>query len=143
MAGIGNTHFNVLSGGTSTALLGTAGFNRISNDYTPEHAHHGKSIKYTIILIIITAIIFTTVISIYDLIRDIIRKHYAEKFISRDKFIDENDINNETNDKNTGGRRLLEYNYTIYASALFAGICIILCVILVPILLFFSWPHYY
>ena len=98
--------FRLLTDNINTSLLGTADplkfvdANRLeSNDLYARKIHgsddKNRSIRYTIIIIIISAIIFVTVVSLYDIIRGYITNYFANKALHDPKFNDTTkDINN-------------------------------------------------
>ena len=90
--------------------------------------HRGKqshSIKYTIIVVIISALIFVAVISLFDVIRSFIVSYFASIAFNNPLSgltpltIEQNRISNEE---------------TRRASIVFALICVFLALILIPIL---------
>lgn len=87
-----------------------------------------NTILYTIIIIIISAIIFVTVVALYDVINSIITSYFSNKAynnpksnISRQDII-QNNINNN------------EYKRS---SSVFALLCLISAIILIPTLIFY------
>lgn len=104
-------------------------------EYLSEKHIHGPSKEettnatniYTIILVIISAIIFVTVVSIYDIIRALITNYYAKKTL-------EDPVSNNTTEDIE--RTLLANNNAFYASFVFAGICVLTAVIFIPLLLY-------
>jgi len=76
-----------------------------------------ETIKYTMIIIIISAIIFVTIIAIYDVLRSI-SNYYTNKFLI-----------------NSDSPALIVYRNALIVSTMFAAICIISSLILIPLLL--------
>ena len=72
--------------------------------------------KYTLIIVFISAIIFVTVISIYDVVRNIINYYYAKKVLT-DKTIN-NDPKSITNTMTVNKN-------TLISSIIFSSFCII------------------
>lgn len=91
--------FRPLQGGsTSEALLGTADpvnvldFNQenVDSSLFEEETHSPElkksNIRYTIILVIITAIVFVTIIAIYDVFRSLINSYVANNDVLKTNF---------------------------------------------------------
>ena len=100
-----------------------------SKDYSNRKIHaltHKETIKYTIVITCISAIIFVTIISIYDALHNIINAHYSENYLSDSQ----NNISQETIERT----RIANQN-NIIASGIFALMCIISAIILIPLLL--------
>jgi ABC-type Fe3+ transport system permease subunit len=125
----------------STALLGAADPIKLSRPpYTEDRSSyterriHGRTENNTtesnyhiIIIVIISAILFVTVISIYDVARSAIVNYYAS--------ISLNDP--LSNNKQSDIERTLIANYNSFiAATIFSLICIISAIISIPILLY-------
>lgn len=84
------------------------------------------SMKYTLIIVIISAIIFVTVISLYDVARNILSYYYSVRTVR-----DSTAINTPDNITNTevGGW------YSLMGITTFAIFCIITVILLLPILI--------
>jgi len=79
----------------------------------------------TIILIIISAIIFVTFVAIYDFIKGLINNYYSKKSL------------NDPNSYNTSEdiqRTIIANEHSLMSNFIFVLVCIIIAVILVPIL---------
>jgi hypothetical protein len=94
--------------------------------HSPEEKR--ASMKYTIIVIIISAIIFVTIISIYDIFRNIISNHYAEIALE-----DPNADNKSHDIKST----LIANRNALTSSIMFSLFCIITGTITIYILIKF------
>lgn len=92
--------------------------------HSPSHIHK-KTMKYTIVLVFISAIIFVTVISIYDIFRNIISGYFNEKYIQKSH----NNIPQENIE-----RTIIADKNAIISSIIFALFCIVFALIFVPIL---------
>lgn len=103
-----------------------------ASDYIYERIHgtphaHGKTIKYSIIMILISAILFVTIISMYDVLRNIITYHYTEKNLK--------DLHNKLSQESIELSTTTN-NYTLISSIIFSITSIILAIILIPLLLY-------
>lgn len=101
-------------------------------DSTRERAHtvhdnesHANEIKRTIIIVIITAILFVTVVSIFDVVHDIVNNYYADLALT-----DPDSDNTQENIK----RSQIANKETLYSSIAFCLFCIVVSVITIPIL---------
>jgi len=133
--------FTPISGGLSTALSGAIEPTKFldirdirdvrSEDIYSKRIHEPtdrtKSIKYTILIVIISAIIFVTVIAIYDVIRSIIDNHYAHLAL-----IDKNSHNTPEDIERT---QIANEN-ALWAHIVFASICIVSAIILICLLVY-------
>lgn len=100
-----------------------------SKDYSNKRIHelsHGETIKYTIVITCISAIIFVTIVAIYDTLHNVINAYYSENYLD----YADNNISQETIERT----RIANKN-AIMASSIFALICIIAAIILIPLLL--------
>jgi hypothetical protein len=123
----------------STALLGTADPTKFVDVYRKdvdrslfEREIHGSreqkaSIKYTLIIIVISAIIFVTVIAIYDVFRNIIIDYFAKMALE-----DPRSHNRKQEIEST----IIANNDAFKASIAFSLFCIITAIILVYILIY-------
>lgn len=123
-------------GSPSTALLGIAAnqdsFTDISrNDdsyqggtYNPRN----KNLKYTLIVIVISAIIFVTIVSIYDTIRTVIKNYYAKIALT-------DPMSNNT--KEDIDRTIVSNHDALKANFFFSLFCLVTGIILIWILLKF------
>ena len=85
-------------------------------------------IKYTIIIILVSAVIFVTAVALYDVIRHIINNYYAKQVLI--------DLGEEDEETVRGIDRTLAANRgTLIASGIFALFCVVIAIILVPLLL--------
>lgn len=94
---------------------------------------HGKidrseSIKYTIIIVIVSAIIFVTVIAIYDIIRNGINNYYASIAL--------NDVNSHNTPEQIEQTEIANSN-SLWSSMVFALLCLISAVVFIVILIYF------
>lgn len=120
--------------GLSESLVGVADPAKFTDPFRNEsreiHAGlpKGDTLKYTLIIVIISAIIFVTVIAIYDIIRNYINNKYAK-------------ISLENPDSGNTPQQiqstLIANSNQLISSFVFALICIILALILIPILITF------
>lgn len=125
---------------TGEALLGIADPTKFVDVYRNdvgrsiyEKRIHGngdktQNIKYTIIIIIVSAIIFVTIVSIYDIFRNLINNYYAQITLE-----EPNSGNSETEIKST----LIANKYSLISSLFFAIFCIITSIILIYLLIKF------
>src|SRR5438105_15887759 len=84
---------------------------------------NSPSLKYTLILIIISAIIFVTIVSLYDVLRNFISKTYATATLN-------DPISHNLPEQIEA--TLLANNNAFYASLTFAGTCLLLAIVLIP-----------
>ena len=120
-------------GSLSTSLLGIVDqskFTDISrNDDSYQGATHNpqsRDLKYTILVIVISAVIFVTIVSIYEVIRTIIKNYYA-KIALTDPM---------SNNKQKDIDRTIISNYdALKSSFFFALFCLVTGIILIWILL--------
>lgn len=124
-------YFTPLRGGFKQSLIGVATPGRFvdvtdqDNRLYPKR-RPGTDNSNAIILVIITAILFVTIISIYDVIRNIINNHYASKAL-RDPLAH--------NDPQDIESTLIGNKEGLIASIVFAVLCLITGGILIYILL--------
>ena len=101
-----------------------------SRDLTSRNIHghisHEDTIRYTIVITCISAIIFVTIISMYDVLRNIVNSYYTENYF-------ENSNNNMSEDDIT--RIRISNKNTIISSVIFSLLCILSAIILIPSLL--------
>lgn len=138
------TSFSPLSGGFSTALSGTVEpvkfldtsrpdieFRTESSDIYGRRIHEGSkssgTINYTIVLVIISAIIFVTVVALYDVIRTGLNTYFANQAL-----IDPNSHNTQ---QDIEAAQIANQNIFI-ANIVFAAITFAIAVIAI---LFFLW----
>ena len=124
--------FQPLRINSSTALSGTIEPTKFfeHDKYLEERHIHGsshtaESLRFTIIIIIISAILFVTIIAIYDIVRIGIINHYANKSL-HDK--------RSQNNREDIERTIVANENSFWASIAFATFCIISAVILVFLL---------
>jgi len=122
--------------GLNDSLIGVADATKItdskrngSKDYSNRRFHelsHGETIRYTIIITCISAILFVTIVSIYDVLHNVINVYYNDLYLNDPhSHISQEDIERtKTSNKNT-----------LIANCIFALICIVSAVIFVPLLL--------
>lgn len=84
-----------------------------------------NNVKYTISVVIISALVFITLVAIYDVIRNIINNYYAEKSLKDP---------NSHNTQEEIDRTTIANNNQLTASIIFALFCIITAVIIIIIL---------
>jgi hypothetical protein len=136
--------FTPLSSGTlSSSLLGSADPARFTDplreDARPPSQEalesrrvHGsvrtqaETLAYTVLIIMVSAVIFVTVIAIYDVIKTAVSNHYAKSAL----------LDPESHNKKTDIRRTLVANQAaLNASAVFAAAAVGSALLLVPILI--------
>lgn len=127
--------FHPLQPGFSQSLLGTGDLAKFVDVGEREDTLYGKRIrtserigknKNTVIIITISAIIFVTVVSIYDVIRNAINNYYATIALN------DPNANNSQDDINS---TIIGNRQGLIASFVFAIFCILVATILVYILL--------
>lgn len=130
-----------ISNGLSTALSGVVepskfiDFRDLSSRDLYERRMHGPSnkdkkndtLKYSIIIVIISAILFVAVISIFDVVRAYFNKIYAK--------ISLNDPNSNNKEEDIV-RTTIAINNQFWSTLTFCGFCIVTAVILVTIAIF-------
>lgn len=134
-------NFQPISGGLSSALLGVADpikfvdTERIETKDSlyarrrvEKTSNDRSSLRYTILLIIITAIIFITIVAIYDVIRNGITNYYARLAL-------ENKCSFNTSENIS--RTLIANEKSFQSSVVFACLAIVLAVILVILIIQF------
>lgn len=92
----------------------------------PTRRTKDSSIKYTIFIIIISAIIFVTAVSIYDVFRNLINSYFAKLALQDPK------SHNKPEDIE---RSIIANRDSLISSVFFAGFCLIIALIFVPLLL--------
>ncbi len=132
--------FTPISGGLSSALSGSIEPTKLLlssrndiRDLSDRRIHSPESnkqshIMYTILIIIISALIFVTIIAIYDVIRNAINNYYAA--ISLD------DPNSHNNPQDIERTKIANQN-ALWSSMVFAAICIVSAFILIVIFIQF------
>lgn len=118
------------------SLIGVADTNKFidplrveSKDFSNKKIHelsHGETIKYTIVITCISAILFVTIISIYDTLHNVINAYYSENYLS--------DVHNNISQETIERTRIANKN-TLIANGIFTLVCIISAVIIIPLLL--------
>lgn len=133
--------YTPISGGLSTALSGIVEPTKFldikdirdvkTDEYSSRRIHSPeekiRSVKYTILIVIISAIIFVTVIAIYDIIRALINNHYAELALT--------DPNSHNTPEDIQRTEIANTN-SLLASIVFASVCVISAVILIFVLIY-------
>jgi hypothetical protein len=129
--------FRPISTGFSTSLLGSSDPVKFSDPLRfekrlVERNIHGSTkvstIEYTLIIIVISAIIFVTVVAIYDIFRSMSYNYYANLSL----------LNPESNNTLEDIQRTLIVNQgSLKANITFAIFCIVLALALIPLLLYF------
>lgn len=126
------------SGTVNSALFGAIEPSKFINidkyDKTlyDEHVHpieeKKSGVRYTIIIIIISAIIFVTIISIYDVFRSLIKNYYAKMA-----------LNNPQSDNNIEdiNRTIIANRDELIAYTTFSILCIITSIIIIYIIVKF------
>lgn len=92
-----------------------------------------ETMRYTIVLVIISAIIFVTVVALYDVIRSGLNAHFANLALT--------DPNSHNTPEDIERTQIANQN-AFWASVIFATICLIIGIILIFLLLMFlnrSW----
>lgn len=123
--------FHPLSPGTGQALLGASqAFQSSDDDSLFERRISGpkqrvRSTKGTLIIVIISAIIFVTIVAIYDVIRNAINNYYAKIAL-----INPIAGNTAQNINST----VIANKQALISSIVFAIFCVILAAVLVPIM---------
>ncbi len=92
-------------------------------------------LKYTIIIILVSAIIFVTAVSIYDVIRHLINNHYAKQVLLDIQVRDPENVTDE--DRKSIERTLAANQGTLMGSLVFAVFCVLTAILLIPLLLMF------
>ena len=123
--------FHPISFNTGTALLGTAVSDPTRSDITqslyPRGIHgapvRGPSLTYTLIIIVVSAIIFVTIVSIYDVIRNGVYVLNARASL-------------QDSDTPANIERTLSGNQAVFTSSvMFAVICLVTAGIFIPLLI--------
>lgn len=91
------------------------------------HQQKDRTLKYSILIVIISAIIFVTIISIYDVLRLVLNNYFAKKAL---------DDPNSNNDPKDVERTLIANRNQLYSNLTFSGLCIGLSVVVISILIF-------
>jgi len=130
--------------GLGTSLFGISSSNRVidveklnledyykqDRDLIERHIHgpreKGSNIKYQLIIILISAMIFVTAVAIYDIIRNTINYFYSDYSLRQ---------NNGNNTEEEITIFLLANRNTIISSSIFALFCIITSLIFIPLLI--------
>lgn len=134
--------FTPLSGGLSTALSGAIEPTKFisapdtrsdpqAEELFARRIHEPSSsktqtIKYTIIIVIISAIIFVTVIALYDIMRNSLNTYYANIALT--------DPNSHNDPEDIERTQIANIN-ALWSSIIFAIICVIMAIMLVFILI--------
>jgi len=134
-----NQGFNRTLYGTSTLLHTTDDIllpdrNDIMSAYGKRGIHgvekkSKSNIVYTIVIIVISAIIFIAMVAIYDVIRNWFNNYYSAEALKDPKV----NASQEEIDKVTTGDW-----YGLLSSMVFAGFCIVSAIILIPLLFKYS-----
>ncbi len=97
------------------------------NAYYSRHIHGPteSNNKRTILIVIISAIIFVTMISIYDIFRNIITNYYAREALENP---------NSHNSEEDIERALIANKENLNASIVFSIFCIVMAIILIVII---------
>lgn len=130
--------FHPLRGGFDQSLLGVGAdpdlldINRLSNKDYIDRAHYlaktkdsDSSLRRTIITIVISAILFVTIVSIYDVLRNAINNHYARVALT-----DPRAKNTQQEITST----LIANKQGLISSIVFAILCIVIALIVIYIL---------
>jgi len=131
--------FTPLSGQLSTALVGSIEPSKFidvreSSRELSERRIHGKSndksdsLKYNIIIVIISAIIFVTVIALYDIVRTGLNVYYSNLAL--------NDPNSHNIQEDIDRTTIANFN-ALMSSITFAAICLFIGIILILFLIYF------
>jgi ABC-type Fe3+ transport system permease subunit len=123
--------FQPLRGGTASALLGTGG---VRDDLYSRRIHGPEEQEtgalFTIGVIVLSAIIFVTVVAIYDVIRNLINNYYSALALR--------DPRSGNSAQDIESALIANYN-TLVSSAVFALVCIILALIVGALLVLLLW----
>jgi hypothetical protein len=122
--------FHTLSPGTGQALLGASQGVQFDDDSLFDRRISGprqtvRSTKGTLIIVIISAIIFVTIVAIYDVIRNSINNYYAKIALTNTQ------AQNTTQYINSN---LIANTQALISSIVFAIVCIITAIIFIPVL---------
>jgi hypothetical protein len=123
--------FHPLSPGTGQALLGTSqAFQSSEDDSLFDRRISGpkqrvRSTRGTLMIVIISAIIFVTIVAIYDVLRNAINNYYSKIALADPKAKNKKQVIDST---------LIANKQALISSIVFATVCIITAIILVPIL---------
>lgn len=98
---------------------------RLHESEEKDGAH--ESNKRLIIIIIISAIIFVTVIAVYDVIKQLLNNYYSNLALT--------DPNSNNSEEDINRTNIADY-YTLIALVVFAIVTIIFAIIAIPILLY-------
>lgn len=120
--------FTPISGGLSSALSGTVEPNELYERRIHAPSDKIQQLLYTILIVIISALIFVTVIAIYDVLRNTINNYYANIAL-----LDPNSHNTPEEIERT---QIANYNALI-SSLAFAASCLITALILIVIIVHF------
>ena len=128
--------FQPLNLGLSESLLGVAATNNdfintsnYINKKVVKNAGQNNDPKKMILAIIVSAVIFITIVSIYSIIRNIINNYYTKKALTDPKVeIPPQEVE----------ITLLANEYGLIASIVFA----IVCIIIASIAIFLSWSYF-
>ena len=127
--------FTPISGGLSSALSGTVEPTKfLIKDRTfgdrSEKRIHGSTdnTSYTILIVIISAILFVTVVAIYDVLRNVINIYYANLALT--------DPNSHNTPEDIERTTIANQN-SLWSSMLFAAICIISAIVIIFIIVQF------
>lgn len=136
MAGVS---FRPLSGNLSSSLLGVAdpakftdplrsdvrGAVRVPKRF-PDVSNTSETIKYTVIIIIVSAIIFVTAIAVYDVIKTALSNTFAKQALTNPK------SHNKPRDIR---RTEIANKAALGSSAAFAAVSVVSAIVFVPLLL--------
>jgi len=122
--------------GLTTSLLGTGDPVKYLPEARSEEPRniyrriHGSERKitpnsYTIILIVISALIFITVVAVFDVVRNAINNYYAKKALKDPR---------SNNTKRDIERAVIANKNNFYSSVTFAFITLFISIILIPLL---------
>ncbi len=100
-----------------------------TDELADREVHFESKNKHTIIIVIISAIIFMTIISIYDFIRNCVTVYYADIGVKHFK----NNISQENIDQTLYANRT-----KLKVSLSYLIICTVLSLIIIPLLLFYK-----
>jgi len=117
------------NGNLSTSLFGIGEPSKFldlrNDDLAERHIHGPKEHRGTLIIIIISAIIFVTMVSVYDVAKGAIHNYYSKKAL-----IDPNSHNTKEDIQRT----LIADNESFKANCTFAVICVVSAIIFIPML---------
>ena len=116
----------------ATSLFGVGAQPRIIDESLYEKRIHGPSERqggniHLLLVIIISAIIFVTVVSIYDVIRSALNSYYSNKALT--------DPNSHNSQEDINRTNIADFN-SLMSTIVFASICIVIAIIFIPVIFY-------